>query len=96
MMEWLRGRQLRSGLLLSAAFLVGLVLGASPREIGRLVDPYDAYPWQFKATTDPAVISDHAALLGLECLPRLIAGTTLTQSVPSSGQRRSPLWPTVA
>ena len=93
-LEWLPGRQLRSGIVLSAAFLGGLILGAAPREIGRLVDPYDAYPWQFEATTDAAVIVDHAALLGVECLPRLIAGTGLQRALQSRGLRRSSFWPT--
>ena len=55
--------------------LVGLV----PREIGRRVDPYDAYPSQFDATLEPRAIWEHARLLGLHCLPRLIAGTELDQ-----------------
>ena len=32
-----------------AAFVVGAVVGFMPHEIGRMVDPYDAYPSQFAA-----------------------------------------------
>ena len=45
---------------------------------GRLagaVDPYDAYPSQFAATLETGAIGEHARLLFLNCLPRLLAGT---------------------
>ena len=58
-------------------FLVALLVGLVPREIGRRVDPYDAYPSQFAATLEPRAIWEHARLLALHCLPRLIAGTEL-------------------
>ena len=49
-----------------------------PREIGRRVDPYDAYPSQFAGdAANAAAIWEHARLLVLHCLPRLIAGTEL-------------------
>lgn len=58
--------------------LVGLVLGFSlgqvPREVGKRVEPYNAYGPQFETITEPAVLIGHARLLARECLPRLIAG----------------------
>jgi hypothetical protein len=63
--------------MVSGAFVVGLILGLSPREIGRYIDPYDAYPAQFAATFEPAAVEGHAELLVQECLPRLIAGIRL-------------------
>jgi hypothetical protein len=54
--------------------LVGLI----PREIGRRVDPYDAYPSQLQITLKRQAILEHGRILGLYCLPRLIAGTELT------------------
>lgn len=59
------------------AFAAGLLAGASPRFIGRLVDPHDAYNEQFTATLEPALIAEHGRILFLECLPRLIAGHRL-------------------
>src|SRR5262249_30647025 len=35
-----------------AAFLVAAILGFLPHEIGRIIDPYNAYPSQFAATFD--------------------------------------------
>lgn len=75
---WLAGPRSRSGIILAATFLVGMAVGLLPREIGRRVDPYDAYPAQFAATFDPRAVAGHAELLTLECLPRLIAGVRLT------------------
>ncbi len=43
-LAWLSGSRSRSGIVLAAVFLAGLVVGILPREIGRRVDPYDAYP----------------------------------------------------
>lgn len=58
----------------SAAFLTALAVGFSPGLIGRIVEPHDAYPDQFRPLWNAEVVADHAAILGLECLPRLIAG----------------------
>ncbi len=63
----------------AAAFAVALFFGLAPREIGRRVDPYDAYPSQFEATTDRRAVLEHSALLAFHCLPRLIAGLELPQ-----------------
>ena len=57
-----------------------MLAGLVPREIGRAVDPYDAYPSQFAVTLEPRAIGEHARLLVLNCLPRLIAGTELNRS----------------
>ncbi len=99
---WLSGSRSRSGLVLAAAFLCGLIVGLLSREIGRRVDPYDAYPAQFAATFQPAAIAEHAELLGQECLPRLLAGTGLYNGERPANRRSSahPLaatdWPVIA
>jgi hypothetical protein len=74
---WLAGAKSRRDLALAAVFLVGLGFGLVPRAIGRRVDRHDAYPSQFDATFASGVLLDHARLLGLHCLPRLIAGGEL-------------------
>ena len=53
------------------------IVGFLPHEIGRIVDPYDAYPSQFIATFEEPAVREHGRLLALQCLPRLIAGTEL-------------------
>jgi hypothetical protein len=67
------GRFLRSvpaGLVVMAAFC----LGVAPRYIGKLVDPHDAYEGQLSWSLDRRLLAEHARLLILDCLPRLIAG----------------------
>ena len=78
-----RNRPRRAALL---AYLVGLALGVAPLEIGRRVDPYDAYGDQFQASTRPDVLAGHAQILALNCLPRLIAGRELPdfQATPAT------------
>jgi hypothetical protein len=76
---WLSTGRSRAGIGLAAVFVVAMLVGLLPREIGRRVDPYDAYPSQFDLTLEPKAIREHARLLGLDCLPRLIAGTELPQ-----------------
>jgi hypothetical protein len=84
---WLWGSRSRSGLVMAAAFLGGMIVGLLPREIGRRVDPYDAYPAQFSPTFDASAIASHASLLGNECLPRLVAGIGLGKNGRSAGER---------
>ncbi len=79
LLAWMVTGRPRSSLGLLALFVVAMTVGLLPREIGRWVDPYDAYPSQFQATLEPAALIEHARLLGLHCLPRLIAGKELTQ-----------------
>jgi hypothetical protein len=75
---WLRMGRSRAGLGLAGVFLVAILVGLIPREIGRRVDPIDAYPSQFQTTLKRQAILEHSRILGLYCLPRLIAGTELT------------------
>ncbi|HEY2158614.1 MAG TPA: hypothetical protein VGH33_23490 [Isosphaeraceae bacterium] len=63
----------RSLLSLVLAFLVGLM----PKFVGRWADPYDAYNEQFAPIWKADVLLDHARILALDCLPRLIAGHRL-------------------
>ena len=78
LLAWFSGGRSRSGIGLAAVFLIALTFGLLPREIGRRVDPYDAYPSQFEATLERRAVLEHARLLALHCLPRLIAGTELS------------------
>jgi len=73
---WISGRSRRGivhGLVIVVAFLVGLL----PCEIGRRVDPYDAYQEQFRPIYQREVLTEHARILTLDCLPRLIVGHRL-------------------
>ena len=74
---WLSTGRSKAGIGLAAVFAVAMLVGLLPRELGRRVDPYDAYPSQFEMTLEPGAIWEHARLLTLDCLPRLIAGTEL-------------------
>ena len=76
---WFLGGRWRMRVSTIAAFAIAAVIGFLPHEIGRIVDPYDAYPSQFAATFEPPAIREHARLLGRYCLPRLIAGTELIE-----------------
>jgi hypothetical protein len=78
-LAWLSSGRSRAGIGLAAIFAIAMLAGLVPREIGRAVDPYDAYPSQFAATLAPKAIGEHARLLLLHCLPRLIAGTEFNQ-----------------
>jgi len=79
LLAWFSGGRSRSGFGLAAVFLIGMTVGLLPREIGRRVDPYDAYPSQFEATWERRAVLEHTRLLALHCLPRLIAGTELSE-----------------
>jgi hypothetical protein len=78
LLAWLRTGRPRTGITLGGVFLAGLMAGLLPREIGRRVDPYDAYPSQFATTFDRSALLGHARLLVLNCLPRLVAGPELS------------------
>jgi hypothetical protein len=74
---WFRGARSKVGLGLAGVFLAALLAGVMPREIGRLVDPYDAYPSQFAIAAKQGAVIEHIRLLVLYCLPRLIHGSEL-------------------
>ncbi|MEO6810026.1 MAG: hypothetical protein ABI353_13010 [Isosphaeraceae bacterium] len=87
----------RKRILILLVFLLGAVVGELPREVGRIVDPYDAYQAQFDPLLDREVLKGHARLLAYECLPRLIAGHVLpslrTDPNPSQvGARGTTAW----
>ena len=67
----------RRGLACSLAFALAAGIGAAPRFIGARVDPHDAYREQFEPVTRLDVLLEHGKILGLDCLPRLIAGHRL-------------------
>jgi hypothetical protein len=71
---WLDAGRSRSGVILAGVILGGALIGLLPREIGRRIDRYDAYPSQFAVTFEKRSVSQHAWLLGQICTPRLIAG----------------------
>ncbi|APW63321.1 hypothetical protein [Paludisphaera borealis] len=70
---WRASRALACGLCLVAGFAIGY----APRPIGRWMEPHDAYNEQFAWSLDSAVLTEHARILFLDCLPRLIAGHRL-------------------
>jgi hypothetical protein len=72
---WASGRGLRYGCGL--IFLLGFLAGAWPREVGRWAEPHDAYREQFRPILRRDVLEEHARILALECLPRLIVGHRL-------------------
>lgn len=61
----------------SLAILTGFVVGVAPRPIGRALEPHDAYNEQFSWSLDPDLLKEHARILFLDCLPRLVAGHRL-------------------
>ena len=63
--------------MIALALVLGFVLGLAPKFVGRWVDPYDAYNEQFDPIWKADVLRDHARILALDCLPRLIAGHRL-------------------
>jgi hypothetical protein len=76
-LTWLRGGRPKTAIAPAVAFLAGMAVGLLPREVGRRVDPYDAYPSQFTATWQRSAVLEHAKLLAMSCLPRLIGGADL-------------------
>ncbi len=87
---WFLGGKWRLKFGTGAAFLAAMIAGYLPHEIGRIVDPHDAYPSQFAATFEGSAIREHGRLLALQCLPRLIAGAELT-TVDRLATREGPL-----
>jgi hypothetical protein len=77
LIAWVWGERSTARIGLAAVFLVAIFVGLIPREIGRRVDPYDAYPSQLEMSLSSRAIAAHSRLLGLYCLPRLIAGIEL-------------------
>ncbi len=70
-------RDARSSLGLLAIFACGLAIGVLPRFAGNRLEPYDAYQEQFLPVTEPTLLAEHARILGLDALPRLVAGHRL-------------------
>ena len=50
--------------------------------ISKLGDGVNVYGSQFEITTDPSALKEHARILLVECLPRLIIGRTLKTGSP--------------
>ncbi len=75
--RWWREGRSRSGLACAAVFVTALLIGVAPREVGRKLDPHDAYQGQFQPVLAPELIEHHARILFLDCLPRLIVGHRL-------------------
>jgi len=71
------GRTPRPAAIVVLLLLAGFAVGVAPRPIGRALEPHDAYREQFAWSLDPALLGEHARLLFLDCLPRLIAGHRL-------------------
>jgi len=81
---WAGGRPIRA-LRCAPAFALALVVGYLPHAIGARLDPYDNYNEQFAPILDGAVLVEHARILTLECLPRLVAGHLLPGMQADSG-----------
>jgi hypothetical protein len=77
LLAWRQAGWPRRGLGAALVCAVGFLAGAWPREVGRRLEPHDAYHEQFQVIGDPEVLKGHAGLLGTECLPRLIVGHRL-------------------
>jgi hypothetical protein len=73
---WKEGRS-QAGYACALAFVAGLSLGDLPREIGKRLDPFDAYGRPFSPVFDTELLVEHARLLALECVPRLVVGHLL-------------------
>ena len=75
-------------IVLASSALIGFALGAAPAEIGKRVDPYDAYPGQFEPAFSPGLISSHFEVLATQCFPRLVSGHRLPDglTLPSLGE----------
>ncbi|AMV37081.1 hypothetical protein [Planctomyces sp. SH-PL62] len=71
------GRSGRTTAVCGLLLLVGFAIGVSPRPVGRAIEPHDAYNEQFAWSLDPALLREHARILFLDCLPRLVAGHRL-------------------
>ncbi|MBX6313683.1 MAG: hypothetical protein IRY99_12305 [Isosphaeraceae bacterium] len=70
-------REASRGWPAALALVLGGVAGATPLEVGRRVDPHDAYKEQFAPLLERDVLVEHGRLLLRDCLPRLIAGHRL-------------------
>src|SRR5262249_11324731 len=83
---WALGRS-RRGALGAVIALIGGFAGYLPHEVGVRVDPYDAYHEQFDPLLDRTALVEHARILGMECLPRLVLGHRRPDlaSEPSAG-----------
>ncbi|QEH36789.1 hypothetical protein OJF2_53740 [Aquisphaera giovannonii] len=90
------GQRSRPGTPALALLVAGFLLGASPRWIGAWLDPHDPYHEQFAGSLDPPVLMQHARILLLECLPRLVAGHRLpgfeADPDPARLGEGGPLW----
>ncbi len=70
---WLSGPT-RRGLACGVIAVLAFVVGAAPRELGRRLEPHDAYREQFRPMIQPDVLLSHIDLLLNQCVPRLIVG----------------------
>lgn len=70
---WTRRAALGCGL----AFVACFAIGYAPRPLGRWLEPHDAYNEQFAWSLEPKLLTEHAGILLLDCLPRLVAGHRL-------------------
>ncbi len=92
LIAWLASGAKKRGVLVGLLILGAFVVGLLPRELGRRLDPYDAYQEQFQPIYERQVLTEHARILGLDCLPRLITGHRLFgfQADPNPASLSSP------
>src|SRR5262249_1831859 len=66
-LAWFLSGRHRVKLSTAAPFFVGAIVGFLPHEVGRRLDPHDAYPSQFAATLEGPALLEHGRLLALHC-----------------------------
>jgi hypothetical protein len=74
---WLIGGSAVRRLSTALVFMVGLTIGYVPHLVGARVDSYDSYSGQFDRVGSAAELFNHARILVLDCIPRLISGHRL-------------------
>jgi hypothetical protein len=100
---WNAGRA-RAAVPALAGLALGLLIGVVPREVGKRLEPHNAYGPQFEAVASAELLAGHAAILVRDCLPRLIAGHRLPGlesdpdpsglTAPSAYRSPTPIGPT--
>ena len=74
---WLASGRTRPGRRTAPSFALAFLAGLTPYWVGSRVDPHNVYPDQFRPDLRGELLAEHARILGLQCLPRLIAGHRL-------------------
>lgn len=87
---WRSPTILRSKLVFLLLFGVGFAVGQLPRELGKRLEPHDAYQGQFDPIFQRDVLAEHTQILFTQCLPRLIGGHTFHRFGPEPPASKLP------